>query len=49
MTARWSDPHRLPGPLPVATPGTPAPSPSPMGGDEPDVVRVMQREPGPTP
>ena len=26
MTARWSDPHRLPGPLLVATPGTPAPS-----------------------
>ena len=26
MTARWSDPHRLPGPLSSATPGTPAPS-----------------------
>jgi hypothetical protein len=26
MTARWSDPHRLPAPPPVATSGTSAPS-----------------------
>jgi len=52
MTARWSDPHPLPGPRSVAAPGTPATS-TPRGStSEGDLVkrhldrRRSDRQPG---
>lgn len=43
MTARWIHTGSR-APLPVATPGTPAPLPSPMGGDDSGVAGITQRE-----